>query len=81
MTTITILSLCATFVVSVLGVAGMFTTAWVKASDILKLGERQEKLQAEIDKLWERFTVVAVLETKIKSIEDGIHEIKELLKR
>ena len=38
-------------------------------------------MQEEIDKLWDRFSVVTVLETKIEAIEDGIRDIKDLLKK
>lgn len=76
-----VVAICGTVVVSVLGVAAIFAGAWVKASDLLKLQNQLEKQQGEIDKLWERFTVVAILETKIKAIEDGIRDIKELLQK
>jgi hypothetical protein len=81
MNALEILAICVSTVVGVLGVATIFAGAWVKASHLEDLQGEIDKVQAEVDKLWDRFTVVTVLETKIAAIEDGIHEIKELLKR
>jgi steroid 5-alpha reductase family enzyme len=69
-----IIAICVSTVVGALGCATIFAGAWVKASRI-------DKMQEEIDKLWDKFSTVTVLEAKIEAIEDGIREIKQLLKR
>ena len=69
-----VIAVCVSTVVGALGCATIFAGAWVKAS-------RLDKMQEEIDKLWDRFSVVTVLETKIEAIEDGIRDIKDLLKK
>jgi len=56
----------------VCGVATIFVTGWVKASNI-------DEIKKDIEQLWGEVTKVTVLETKIESIEKGITEIKEML--
>jgi hypothetical protein len=73
MTALTVISVCVTVVLSLLGVATIFAGAWVKASRI-------DEMQKDINKIWEKLNTVAVLESRIEGIEDGIREIKDLLK-
>lgn len=53
-------------------IATIFASAWVRVSRI-------DKLESEVDKLWEKITEVHVLKTKLEGCERGITEIKELL--
>lgn len=54
-------------------VAAIFASAWIRVTRI-------DKLESSLEKLWEKFTKVDVLESKIQAIENGIDEIKDLLK-
>lgn len=54
-------------------IATIFASAWVRVSRI-------DKLEAELDKLWERMTEIQILKNEITFCKDGITEIKELLK-
>jgi hypothetical protein len=54
-------------------IATIFASAWVRVSRI-------DKLESSVEELQKKFNRIDVLESKIESIEDGIAEIKELLK-
>jgi hypothetical protein len=74
MTNLQLLITCFSGILGACGVMTIFAQAWVKATRI-------DKIEAEIDKLWEKLVTVSVLETKIKAIEDGIRDIKEMLNK
>lgn len=74
MTNLQLLITCFSAILGACGVMTIFAQAWVKAT-------RMDKAEAEIDKIWEKLVTVSVLETKIKSIEDGIQDIKKLLNK
>lgn len=74
MDNVQIFAVCLSCILGACGVATIFVSGWVKASHI-------SELKGEIDKLWERVIKVTVLETKIESIEKGISEIKEMLRK
>lgn len=74
MNTLQVLTVCISCILGACGVATIFVNGWVKASNIADM-------QEDIDKLWEKVTKVSVLESRIESIEKGISEIKEMLRK
>jgi outer membrane murein-binding lipoprotein Lpp len=72
MTNTQLLTVCVSLVLGVCGVATIFVSGWVKASQI-------SKLQSEIDKLWERVSEIAVLKSKLETIADDVKDIKKKL--
>lgn len=74
MNNLQLLAVCFSSILGACGVATIFVSGWVKASHITEL-------KGEVDKLWEKVIKVTVLESKIESIEKGISEIKEMLRK
>lgn len=53
-------------------IAMIFASAWVRVSRI-------DKIEEQIEKLWDKLTRVEVLDTKMTVLEKHIEEIKELI--
>lgn len=74
MSSFQLLSICVSLILGVSAVATIFVNGWVKASQI-------SEVKVEIKELWKEVVKVTILETKIESIEKGISEIKEMLRK
>lgn len=81
---LTLITVCVSIIVGILGVASIFVNGWVKASHITELRAETEKKMADfkndINQLWEKISEVKVLAAKMEAVEKGITEIKELLR-
>jgi hypothetical protein len=72
MSNLQLLITCFSAILGACGVASIFMSGWVKATQITEL-------KHEIDKLWEKVTKIGILESKIDSIEKGIERIEQKL--
>jgi peptidoglycan hydrolase CwlO-like protein len=61
-------------------VATVFVGGWVKASHIDEIKSECKDLRGEVNKLWEKVSKIAVLDSKLDSLEKGIIEIKEMIR-
>lgn len=59
--------------IALVSIATVFASAWIRVTRI-------DKLEENVERLRERFNKVEVLESKIIAIENGIEEIKLLIR-
>lgn len=79
-----LLTICVSLILGICGVATIFVTGWIKASQITcveaKVDKEVASLRNEINQLWEKISKVEVLLNRMETVEKGIDEIKDLLR-
>ena len=78
-----LLTICVSVIMGLLGVATIFVSGWIKASNLAELKkyaqDEIECLRKDINQLWEKVSKVEVLSSKIETVEKGIDRIEKLL--
>jgi hypothetical protein len=85
MTTFEFISLEVAVLGGVITLAAMAVNGWVKVSHITDLEDKTEdkfkELKAEISSLWDKVSQIAVLGSKLESIEKSVTRIEEAVNR